>query len=145
LTELTGLIMVLDAGLKNMTMAYQSFEDLEVWKKARELKNEIFILVKSFPSEEKFRLTDQLLRSSKSVPSQIAEGHGRRTFPDRLRFTIIARGSLSETLNHLIDANDCKYIQDEAPKYYREKIDELERIMNGYINYLEKGITAKHQ
>ena len=121
-------------------MAYQNFEDLEVWKKGRVLKNEIFETVKSFPSEEKLRLTDQLIRSSRSVTTQIAEGHGRRTFPDRIRFCIIARGSLSETLNHFLDAVDCRYITDEQLLYYRSKIEEMERLLNGYINYLEKNI-----
>jgi four helix bundle protein len=121
-------------------MAYQNFEELEVWKKSRELKKEVFILVKTFPSEEKYSLSDQILRSSRSVPSQIAEGHGRRTYPDRLRFCIIARGSLSETLNHFIDANDCNYITEDKLSYFRNKIDEIERLMNGYINYLEKNI-----
>lgn len=121
-------------------MAYQNFEELEVWKKARGLKNEVFETLKSFPPEEKFRLTDQLIRSSRSVATQIAEGHGRRTFPDRIRFCIIARGSLSETLNHFIDAADCRYITNEELLHYRNKIDEVERILNGYINYLEKSI-----
>ncbi len=121
-------------------MAYQNFEDLEVWKKGRILKNEVFETVKSFPAEEKFRLTDQIIRSSRSVTTQIAEGHGRRNFPDRIRFCIIARGSLSETLNHFIDAFDCGYITNEQLAYYRNKIDEEERLLNGYINYLEKNI-----
>jgi len=125
-------------------MPYQSFEELSLWKKARELKNEIFELAKTFPKEEKFRLTDQLIRSSRSVQTQIAEGHGRRTNPDRIRFCIISRGSLSETLNHLIDAFDCNYITDETLSYYRNKIDEIERLMNGYINHLEKNIIKKH-
>ncbi len=112
-------------------------------KKARSLKNEIFELVKLFPKEEKFRLCDQLVRSSRSVATQIAEGHGRRTFPDRIRFCIIARGSHSETLNHLPDAFDCKYIDHETLNYYRRKIDEVERLLNGYINYLEKQIATK--
>lgn len=119
-------------------MAYQSFEDLEVWKKARELKIEISNLVKTFPPEEKFRLTDQLIRSSRSVSGQVAEGHGRRTNPDKLRFCIMARGSLSETLNHLIDAYDEKYISEERLNYFRNKVGEAERLLNGYINYLEK-------
>ena len=54
-------------------MGYQSFEDLEVWKKAREFKKEIALLVRSFPSVEKFRLVDQLIRSSRSINPQIAE------------------------------------------------------------------------
>ena len=115
-------------------MSYQGFEELNVWKKARELKIEISKLVKSFPPEEKYRLTDQLLRSSRSINSQIAEGHGRRTWPDRLRYSVIARGSLSETLNHLIDAFDENYITEEQLKYYREKIVEVEKLLNGYIN-----------
>lgn len=119
-------------------MGYQSFEDLEAWKKARELKNEISKLVKTFPPEERFRLSDQLLRSSRGINAQIAEGHGRRTWPDRLRFCVIARGSLSETLNHLIDALDENYINEEQLNYYRNKITEVEKLLNGYINYLEK-------
>lgn len=118
-------------------MGYQGFEDLEVWKKARELKIEISLLVKTFPPEEKFRLTDQLIRSSRSVNGQIAEGHGRKTWPDRLRFCVIARGSLSETLNHLVDALDENYIKNEQLNYFRNKISEVEKLLNGYINYLE--------
>ena len=123
-------------------MSYQSFEELEVWKKARILKNEIRELVKGFPAEEKYRLCDQLIRSSRSINTQIAEGHGRRTYPDRLRFCIIARGSVSETLNHLIDAFDCNYISQEVLNTFRQKINEVERLLNGYISFLEKKITT---
>jgi four helix bundle protein len=95
-------------------MGYQSFEMLDVWQKARAFKNEIYMLVNKFPAHEKFSLSDQLKRSARSIPIQIAEGHGRRTFPDQLRFCIIARGSISESLNHLIDAFDCGYITNET-------------------------------
>lgn len=117
---------------------YQSFEELVVWKKARELKNEIFELVKTFPAEEKYRLVDQLVRSSRSVNAQIAEGHGRRTNKEKIKYCIQSRGSLSETLNHLIDAFDCSYINDDQLKLYRNKINEVERILNGYITWLHK-------
>lgn len=119
-------------------MSYQSFEDLEVWKKARLFKQDIFHLVKRFPAEEKYQLTDQLIRSSRSVNTQIAEGHGRMTYPDRLRFCIIARGSLSESLNHLVDAFDCSYIEDDILISFRSKISEVEKLLNGYITYLDK-------
>jgi four helix bundle protein len=122
-------------------MGYQNFEELEVWKKARELKIEIRELVKTFPMDEKYRLVDQLVRSSRSINTQIAEGHGRRTWPDRLRFCVIARGSLSETLNHLIDAFDEKFISEEQLNYYRNKISEIEKLLNGYISYMEKKIN----
>lgn len=119
-------------------MAYQSFEDLEVWKKARELKMEISRLVKTFPAEEKYRLVDQLIRSSRSINTQISEGHGRKTWPDRLRFSVIGRGSLSETLNHLIDAFDDGLINQEQLNHLRIKIIEVEKLLNGYISFLEK-------
>ena len=115
---------------------YQSFEDLEVWKAARVLKKEISALTKTFPDIEKFRLSDQLIRSSRSVGTQISEGHGRHTIPDRLRFCVIARGSLSETLNHLIDAPDEEYIAEGQINYFRKRIDEVGKLLNGYITYL---------
>ncbi|NJE06866.1 four helix bundle protein, partial [Thermococcus sp. M36] len=80
------------------------FEELEVWKKSRIFKNEIRLLTKYFPPEEKFKLIDQIIRSSRSINSLIAEGHGRFSYPDQIHFCIQARGSLAETINHLIDA-----------------------------------------
>lgn len=124
-------------------MGYAGFEELEVWKKSRALKLEIRELVQSFPQEEKFRLTDQLIRSSRSVSSQIAEGHGRSTWPEKIRYCVIARGSLSEVLNHLIDAFDEGFIKEERLNYFKNKITEVEKMLNGYINYLEKRVTAK--
>ncbi len=119
---------------------HQSFTELEVWKKARGLKNEISELTKAFPSEEKFRLTDQIIRSSRSINSNIAEGHGRFTYKDQLHFCIQARGSLSETYNHLIDALDCNYLTQEQLNYFKNKIDEVERLLNGYIAFLRKNL-----
>ena len=118
--------------------SHKSFTELEVWKKARELKNELLPVANSFPTEEKFRLTDQLIRSSRSITANISEGHGRFTFKDQLHFCVQARGSLSETYNHLIDAFDCKYISKEQINYFKTKIDEVERLLNGYIAYLRK-------
>ncbi|RYY90906.1 MAG: four helix bundle protein [Chitinophagaceae bacterium] len=114
----------------------QSFTELVVWQKARDFKNLVFKLASSFPPAEKFRLTDQIIRSSRSIGANIAEGHGRFTFKDQLHFCVQARGSLSETLNHLFDALDCSYITqvefDEAKNLWSE----VERLLNGYISYL---------
>ncbi len=120
--------------------SHQSFTDLEVWKKGRELKNEIFQLVKLFPPEEKYRLADQLIRSSRSVTANVSEGHGRFSFKDQLHFCIQSRGSLSETYNHLIDAMDCSYITAEQLDYYKTKIDGVGKLLNGYIVYLRKNL-----
>ncbi len=115
---------------------HQSFTELTVWRKARFLKIEIQELAKSFPIDEKYRLVDQLIRSARSINSNISEGHGRYTYKDQLHFCIQARGSLSETLNHLIDAFDSKYINEEKLKYFKSIIDEVGKLLNGYIIFL---------
>ena len=88
-------------------------------------------------------MVDQIVRSSRAIGNQIAEGHGKRTYPDKLRFTLMARGSLSETLGHLIDAFDCNYISKEAFADFRAKIVVVRKLMNGYISYLESKIPPK--
>ncbi len=117
----------------------QSFTELEVWKKARVLKNELKKLTDSFPPEEKYRLVDQIIRSSRSINANISEGHGRFTYKDQLHFCIQARGSLSETHNHLIDALDCKYISQEFD-HFKLMIEEVGRLLNGYITFLRKNL-----
>ena len=112
------------------------FENLELWKKVREFKNEVSKEARKWPSEEKFKLTDQVIRSSRSINALLSEGHGRFTFADQLHFCIQARGSLSETVNHLIDAFDEKYISEGTLNYYKTKANEIERLLNGYITYL---------
>ncbi len=114
------------------------FEELELWKKVRLFKNQVSQLLKKFPEREKFRLIDQLTRSVRSINSLIAEGHGRFTYPDQIHYCIQARGSLSETINHLWDAFDEGYIAEPVLKELREKGKEIERMLNGYISFLRK-------
>jgi four helix bundle protein len=85
-------------------------------------------------------LTDQIIRSSRGINATIAEGHGRYTFKDQVHFCVIARGSLSETYNHLIDALDCSYISQEQLDGFKKSIEEIERLLNGYISYLRKNL-----
>lgn len=120
--------------------AHQNFTNLDVWQKARILKNEVFELAKSFPSDEKYKLTDQIIRSTRSINAAIAEGHGRFTFKDQLHYCIIARGSLSETENHLIDALDCRYIMQNQFDQFMIMITDVAKLLNGYISYLRKNI-----
>ena len=97
------------------------FEQLELWKKIREFKKEVSEEAKKWPAEEKFKLIDQIIRSSRSINALLAEGHGRFTFSDQLHFCIQARESLSETINHLIDAFDEKYIIEERLNILKKK------------------------
>ena len=115
-----------------------SFTELETWKQARKIRNIVSALVKKFPSEEKFRLTDQIIRCSRSIGNNIAEGHGRFHYQDNIRFCIIARGSLSETLDHMIVALDEELITEEFLKSFQEEYDQCLKLLNGYIQFIKR-------
>ncbi|RAV30168.1 four helix bundle protein [Sinomicrobium soli] len=119
-------------------MGYQTFEDLEVWKLARQLKKDIRKLTREFPAEEKYRLTDQVIRSSRSIGSNISEGFGRFHYKENSKFCRNARGSLMETLSHLIDAFDEEYINEQTLSRYKIQILHCNKVLNGYIAYLNK-------
>src|SRR6185312_415372 len=114
------------------------FEDLEVWKKGRQLRIEIHQLLKAFPSEEKYRLVDQLTRASRSVTANIAEGHGRFHYLDNIKFCRNARGSLNEVRVHLICANDEMIITEEKLAHLSELYNDCFKLLNGYIGFLTK-------
>ncbi|HEX6981275.1 MAG TPA: four helix bundle protein [Balneolaceae bacterium] len=116
----------------------QTFEDLEVWQLARKIRNEIFELVKKFPKTEKYRLSDQMIRSSRSIADNISEGYGRFHYQENIQYCRIARGSAYELINHLITARDCSYITDEELNYHKSQITRCIQIINGYIRYLKK-------
>jgi four helix bundle protein len=124
---------------------YSGFTELKTWKLARKLKNEIWLLIKTFPLEEKYRLCNQIIRASRSIGANIAEGHGRSTAKDELHFCIQARGSISEVLNHLIDAYDCGYIDIVQLKFFKIEIDNVSKSLNGYINFLRKKNEATNK
>ncbi len=115
-----------------------SISDLEVWKKARVFRNEISKLSTAFPKEEKFKLVDQIVRSSRSVSANIAEGHGRFHFQENIQFCRTARGSLIETYDHLTVALDEGYIDETTFASHNVQYEELIKMLNGYISYLKK-------
>lgn len=95
-------------------------------------------MVKNFPSEEKFRLSDQLIRCSRSIGNNIAEGHGRFHYQDNIRFCIIARGSLSETLDHMIIAKDENIIPDDIFYSFQAEYEQCLKLLNGYIQFIKR-------
>ncbi|AYL98998.1 four helix bundle protein [Mucilaginibacter celer] len=115
-----------------------SFTDLEVWKKARAFRNNIAELVKAFPPEEKYRLTDQIIRSSRSIGNNIAEGHGRFHYLDASKFLVNARGSAAESIDHLFIAFDNELINQDTLDSLSKDCEECMRMINGYISYLKK-------
>jgi four helix bundle protein len=115
-----------------------SFKELEVWKACRELRILIWKIVKTFPPEEKYRLTDQMIRASRSATTQIAEGYGRFHFQENIQFCRISRGSLFELIDHLTVALDSEYINDQEYENLDQKTVKCIQILNRYINYLVK-------
>jgi len=116
----------------------RTFKDLEVWIKYRQLRQEVWTLVKEFPPEEKYRLSDQMIRSSRSPSTQIAEGYGRYHFQENIQFCRIARGSLYEVIDHLSVCLDSHYITSIKHDAIENLIYECIRLLNGYISYLVK-------
>ena len=114
-------------------------EKLDVWCKARDfavrIHKEVLPLL---PVEEKWALNQQLRRSSQSIPANIAEGHGRFYFQDNVRFCYIARGSLEETLSHIVYAQKVGYISETLFKSFTLDGENLNRLINGYIGFLKK-------
>jgi len=122
----------------------RSFEDLEIWKLGRQLRKEFSALVKVFPKEEKFKLCDQIIRCSRSVTSNIAEGYGRFYYQENIQFCRISRGSLFELIDHLTVALDENYINQEQFNGFKEKILHCVKVLNGYIAYLKKAKNDNH-
>lgn len=90
---------------------YFKFENLEIWQDARTLVNQVYKITKTFPSEEKFGLTDQLRRASVSIALNIAEGTNRRTDKDRRHFFQMAITSVDEVVTGLYIALDQGYLR----------------------------------
>jgi four helix bundle protein len=112
------------------------FRDLDVWKKGVELRRIIFHLVKRFPDEEKFRLSDQLVRAARSITANLAEGYGRFHYQDNIRFCRQSRGSLFELFDHLEVAFECGYITPHEHSALNQRGEELLALLNGYVKYL---------
>ena len=120
-------------------MSKKGFEGLEVWQKARQLMILVHKrIVPLLSPEEKWDLAYQIRSSSKSVMANISEGYGRYYYQDNVRFCYNARGSLDETINHLITARDLDYIPESLYGEAHALADEVRRMLNGYIAYLKR-------
>jgi len=89
----------------------KNYKELKVWQQSYTLCLEVYRLTKEFPKEELYGLTSQARRSAISIPSNIAEGYGRRTKPDYIRSLYIAYGSVCELETQILMSRDLGYIQ----------------------------------
>ena len=113
-----------------------SFKELIIWQKGVDLTTGIYETTAKFPEHEKFGLISQLRRCAVSVPSNIAEGWGRKSTKDYIRFLTIARGSLMEMETQLIISTKLGYLDDSALKRYQSSLLEMLKMLNALISKL---------
>ncbi len=125
-----------------MSNNYKGFKDLNCWKESRDLCRKISALVKTFPADERFLLRSQIIRSSRSITNNIAEGYGRFSYTDTRHFFIQARGSVTETMDHLVIAKDEGYIDETQETELDGLCEKVFRLITGYIHYLDREMRS---
>lgn len=113
-------------------------EKLDVWKKGIDFVVALYKTTESFPKEEKFGLTSQLRRAAVSIPANIAEGAGRKSYKEFAHFLSNSQGSASEVETELLIASRLSYIEDSRYLALRSSLDEIGHMLTGLCQHLEK-------
>lgn len=116
----------------------RTYRDLVVWQKAMALVTAIYRVAKKFPTEENFGLTSQMQRCAVSIPSNIAEGYGRHSTGDYIRFLQIAMGSVYELQTQLEIAQNLEYVKEDFFDRNYEATREVERMLSSLISKLKQ-------
>jgi four helix bundle protein len=124
------------SGQQGEGWAFRTFEDLEVYKKARQFRKDMYGVGKRLPQFEKYELGSQIRRASLSLTNNIAEGHGRYHYLDQIKFQLQARGSLAKLVDDLNLCEDEDYLPIEDVTALKDRAKEVQRLINGYIRYL---------
>jgi four helix bundle protein len=114
-------------------VATVQFDELEVYREAERLADQIWVIVRSWDNFSKDTVGKQLVRASDSVGANIAEGCGRQSFKDNQRFVKIARGSLNETRHWLRRAFQRKLLTDNQVAELKPLLDVLPKRLNAYL------------
>jgi four helix bundle protein len=117
---------------------FRTFEDLDVYKKARELRKRMYAAARKLPDFEKYELGRQIRRAAVSLTNNIAEGHGRYHYLDEIKFQLQSRGSLAELLDDLNVCQDEDYLPTTEIVELKERAKEVQRLINGYIRFLRE-------
>jgi four helix bundle protein len=115
----------------------KNYKELKVWQKSYQLCLEVYKITAKFAKEERFGLTSQLRRSAVSVPSNIAEGYGRKTTADYIRSLYIAYGSNCELETQILLSADLGYIENGIIDKIKDEIQQVERMLKALIKTLE--------
>jgi four helix bundle protein len=122
--------------------SFQTFEDLEVYKAAREFRKAMYAPSRRLPDFEKYELGRQIRRAAVSLTNNIAEGHGRFHYPDQMRFVLHSRGSLQELVDDLNVCLDENYLSDEQIEKLKEQARGALLLINGYLRHLRRRSTS---
>ena len=114
----------------------RTFHDLRVWSKAHQLTLHVYSITRGFPNEELYGLTSQLRRAASSIPANIAEGCGRTSARDFIRFLHIATGSASELEYHLLLAHELKLIGTPAYSSLLNEVTEVKKMLSSFTQKL---------
>jgi len=121
----------------------KTFEDLEVWKSCRRLRQKIFTITQNYPTQEERRLVNQLRRAAISTTANIAEGYGSFHYQENIQYCRQSRGSLYEILDHLITSLDQEYISKECFENLKHEFVTSIKLLNGYLRMLQRS-KANH-
>ncbi len=121
-----------------MVRITHNFKELSVWQKSRVLVKEIYLISQDFPSSEKFGLTTQIRRAAISISANIAEGCGRNSDKELVKFLGYSLGSAYELETELLLASDIGYISIEKLNSLLDKLIEIERMISGLITKISK-------
>ena len=115
---------------------FRTFEDLEVYKKARQFRKSMYGVTRKLPDFEKYELSSQIRRASVSLTNNIVEGHGRYHYLEQLKFLFQARGSLQELIDDLNVCEDEQYLPKSEVFDLKNQAKEVQRLISGYARYL---------
>jgi four helix bundle protein len=123
-------------GDKKERNKFSTFEDLEIYRKAREYRRKIYEMMRKLPLEEKYNLDPQMRKAVVSITNNIAEGHGRYHYQENIQFCRQSRGSLEEIIDDLNVCLDEQYFPEDFINGLKTSGYELLKALNGYIKYL---------
>lgn len=124
-----------------MEQALRGYRDLRAWQQAMGLVTEIYRVTRTFPKEEQYGLVSQIRRAAVSVPSNLAEGHGRNSRNEFRQFIGQARGSLSEVETQLEIAKNLGYVKAEAAGALMEQAEAVGKMLTGLRSWTEKSAS----
>ena len=122
-------------------MEVSSYRDLHVWQTGMTLATQCYFLTGEFPKEEMYGMISQVRRAATSVPANIAEGYGRESTGDYIKFLRVAQGSLKELETHLLWAADVELTTHEKTKPVLAIADEIGRMLRSLVRSLQSKQT----